>query len=115
MTDLFSRFWRDEPNPPPKRRHHVLQVQVESELYLCDVGVGGIVPRRPIKMVENLVQQQGDEYYRLEKDPYYGWMLCERKKISNGAAYTPSPKNRNCRRILLWPHIGVNTRQNQYL
>src|SRR4051812_40407997 len=26
VTDLMARFWRDEPNPPPKRRHHVLKV-----------------------------------------------------------------------------------------
>lgn len=80
VTDYFARFWRDEPNPPPKRRHHVLQVEAEGKLFLCDVGVGGIVPRRPIQMVENLVHEQGDESYQLERDPYYGWMLCERKR-----------------------------------
>lgn len=79
VTDYFARFWRDEPDPPPMRRHHVLQVEAEGELYLCDVGVGGIVPRRPVKLVENLVHQQGDEYYRLERDSYFGWVLCERK------------------------------------
>ncbi|MEK3889120.1 arylamine N-acetyltransferase family protein [Bacillus sp. FSL K6-3431] len=80
VIDYFSRFWRDEPNTPPKRRHHVLQVEAEGELYLCDVGVGGIVPRKPIQMVENLVHEQGDEYYQLERDAYYGWMLYEKKR-----------------------------------
>lgn len=80
VTDLFARFWRDEPNPPPKRRHHVLLVTVGEESYLCDVGVGGIVPRRPIRMEEGLEQQQGDECYRMEKDDYFGWVLCERKR-----------------------------------
>lgn len=42
VTDLMARFWRDEPNLPPKRRHQVLQVKAGSETYLCDVGVGGI-------------------------------------------------------------------------
>jgi arylamine N-acetyltransferase len=79
VTGFMARFWRDEPNPPPKRRHHVLKVEAEGAFYLCDVGVGGIVPRRPIKMVEGLEQQQGDECYRLDRDPYYGWMLCELK------------------------------------
>lgn len=79
VTDLMARFWRDENNPPPKRRHHVLKVEAENAVYLCDVGVGGIVPRRPIKMDEGLEHQQGDECYRLELDPYYGWMLCELK------------------------------------
>lgn len=79
VISLFSRFWRDEPNAPPKRRHHVLKVEAEGEWYLCDVGVGGIVPRRPIKMVEKLEHHQGDESYRLEKDSYFGWVLCELK------------------------------------
>lgn len=79
VTDLMARFWRDEPNPPPKRRHHVLKVEAEGAFYLCDVGVGGIVPRRPIRMVEGLEHRQGDECYRLERDPDFGWMLCELK------------------------------------
>jgi arylamine N-acetyltransferase len=80
VTSYFARFWRDEPNPPPKRRHHVLQVEAEGSLYLCDVGVGGIVPRRPVKMVENLIQEQGDECYMLKRDQYFGWVLCEKKQ-----------------------------------
>jgi N-hydroxyarylamine O-acetyltransferase len=79
VTDYMARFWRDEPNPPPKRRHHVLKVEAEDAFYLCDVGVGGIVPRRPIQMIELLEHQQGDECYRLEREPYFGWMLCEKK------------------------------------
>jgi N-hydroxyarylamine O-acetyltransferase len=79
VTDLFARFWRDEPNPPPKRRHHVLKVEAEGEPFLCDVGVGGIIPRRPVRLIEGLEQPQGDERYRLERDPFFGWMLCEFK------------------------------------
>lgn len=79
VTDLVARFWRDEPNLPPKRRHHVLKVEAEGVNYLCDVGVGGIVPFRPISFIEGLAQQQGEECYRLENDPYYGWALCEQK------------------------------------
>ncbi|MEF3310294.1 arylamine N-acetyltransferase [Paenibacillus sp. GYB004] len=80
VTDLFARFWRDEPNPPPKRRHQVLLVTVGDASYLCDVGVGGIVPRRPIRMEEGLEQVQGDECYRMETDDDFGWVLCERKR-----------------------------------
>jgi len=80
VTDLFARFWRDEPNPPPKRRHQVLQAVAEGASYLCDVGVGGNVPRRPIPMVEHTEHTQGNECYRLERNPEFGWLLCERKK-----------------------------------
>jgi len=80
VTDLFARFWRDEPNPPPKRRHQVLKVEADGRSYLCDVGVGGIVPRRPLVLIEGLEQQQGEERYRLEKKPDFGWMLREEKR-----------------------------------
>ncbi|MGG4392900.1 arylamine N-acetyltransferase [Paenibacillus thiaminolyticus] len=80
VTDLMARFWRDEPNLPPKRRHQVLQVRAGDETYLCDVGVGGIVPRRPVRIEAGLEQWQGDECYRLERDPDYGWMLFEFKR-----------------------------------
>lgn len=83
VVNLFARFWRDEPNPPPKRRHHVLRVEAEGKHYLCDVGVGGIVPRRPIVIEEGLEQQQGDEHYRMERDEAFGWYLCEWKGHSD--------------------------------
>jgi arylamine N-acetyltransferase len=79
VTDLMARFWRDEQNTPPKRRHQVLKVGAGDVFYLCDVGVGGIVPRQPIELVEGMEHQQGNECYRLERDPYFGWMLCEYK------------------------------------
>ncbi|WP_028612743.1 arylamine N-acetyltransferase family protein [Paenibacillus harenae] len=77
VTDFVARFWRDEPNPPPKQRHHVLKVEVDGAFYLCDVGVGGIVPLRPIKLTEGEVHVQGSESYRMERDGQFGWVLCE--------------------------------------
>lgn len=77
VTDLFARFWRDETNVPPKQRHHVLKVEVEGTFYLCDVGVGGIVPRNPIEIIEGVPTEQGNEIYRLDRDESFGWVLCE--------------------------------------
>jgi N-hydroxyarylamine O-acetyltransferase len=88
VTDFVARFWRDEANPPPKRRHQVLKVEAEGRSYLCDVGVGGIVPRRPIAIVEGLEQEQGDELYKLVRDAQYGWMLQEFKKGEWHAIYS---------------------------
>lgn len=80
VTHYFARFWRDEPNPPPMRRHHILCVEAEGRSFLCDVGVGGIVPLRPLELIEGAEQQQGTECYRLETDPFFGWVLCERRR-----------------------------------
>lgn len=84
VTSLFARFWKDEPDPPPKRRHHVLEVITEDEndRYLADVGVGVAIPRRPVKIEDGLVQEIRGDKYRLEHtgDPYVGWMLYEFKE-----------------------------------
>ncbi|GIO65765.1 arylamine N-acetyltransferase family protein [Paenibacillus cookii] len=79
VTHYFARFWRDEPNPPPMRRHHVLRVEAEGRPFLCDVGVGGIVPVTPLLLAEGIEQPAGNERYRLDRDPFFGWMLCEWK------------------------------------
>ena len=77
----MSRFWKDEPNPPPKRRHHVLQVVADGDNYLCDVGVGVPIPRRPLLIKEGIVQKFKGKKYKLEhtNNPYIGWMLHEYK------------------------------------
>ncbi|MFS0838583.1 arylamine N-acetyltransferase family protein [Paenibacillus sp. 1P03SA] len=78
VTDYVARFWRDETELPPKRRHHVLKVEAEGVSYLCDVGVGGIVPRRPVRLAEKVEQRQGEEQYVMERDPVFGWVLSEK-------------------------------------
>jgi len=88
VTNYFARFWRDETSTPPKRRHHILQVHAEGKPYLCDVGVGGIAPRKPILMAENIVHEQANEAYQLERDSYFGWVLLERKKGEWSRLYT---------------------------
>lgn len=101
VTDYFARFWRDEPNPPPKRRHHVLKVEAEGKSYLCDVGVGGIVPRRPIEMTERLEHRQGNECYQLDKDAQFGWMLYERKNDQWSQLYSFSEEPQLARDFLM--------------
>lgn len=98
VEDLIARFWFDHQSPPPKPRHQALKVEVGDASYLCDVGMGGgIVPLRPIQMVEGLEQQQGDECYRLERNPAYGWILCEFKndKWSKVYSFTEEPQLQN--------------------
>jgi len=76
VTDYFARFLRDETTIP-MRRHRVLRVEAEGQTYICDVGVGGPSPARPLLLVESLVQRQGDEAYRFQKDPLLGWVVQE--------------------------------------
>lgn len=76
VTDLAARYLRGETTVP-MRRHRVLKVQATDGVWLCDVGIGEICPREPIALLEGLVQEQFGEKYRLEKDLFLGWVLCD--------------------------------------
>ena len=76
VTEYFSRYLRDEP-PLPMRRHRVLVVEIRGKSYFTDVGVGGVVPRRPLLMEPGLEQKQGDELYRLANDAILGNVIQE--------------------------------------
>lgn len=76
VTDWFARYLRDEPTLPA-RRHRVLRVEAEGQVWLADVGVGGVVPRFPLRLVEGLEQPQGLETYRLVRDELLGWVVQE--------------------------------------
>jgi arylamine N-acetyltransferase len=75
----MSRFLRDE-TAIPMRRHRVLKVEAEGKFWLCDVGVGGPSPCRPLQIEAGLEQHQGEESYRLRQDPFLGWIVDEFRK-----------------------------------
>lgn len=76
VTDLAARYLRGE-NTLPMRRHRVLKVQAIDGVWLCDVGIGEICPREPVKLLEGVAQEQFGEKYRLEKDTFLGWVLMD--------------------------------------
>ncbi|HML36283.1 MAG TPA: arylamine N-acetyltransferase [Bacillota bacterium] len=75
VTEYYGRFLLGEPMDIPMRRHRISRVQVEGEVYICDVGVGIQAPRRPLLFKEGLEQQQDGETYRLVRDPVLGWIV----------------------------------------
>ena len=76
VTDYMARFLKDEPEIP-MRRHHVLDVVCQGQRYLCDVGVGLVIPRKPIPLVTGHISEQNGEKYLLKKDDFLGHVLCE--------------------------------------
>ena len=74
VSERFARFLRGETEIP-MRRHRVTIVHLEDGDYLCDIGVGQIAPRLPLKIEEGAVQKQNGETYRFTKDPLHGWIL----------------------------------------
>ena len=76
VTDLAARYLRGE-STVPMRRHRVMKVQAIDGVWLCDVGIGEVCPREPVKLLEGVVQEQFGEKYRLEKDTFLGWVLMD--------------------------------------
>ena len=79
VHNYAARYLRGEQDIPV-RRHRVLSVKCDDGYYLCDVGIGQIAPKHPLKIEEGIVQEQFGEVYRFEKDGFYGWKLCELHK-----------------------------------
>ena len=78
VTEFMARFLRDEKEIP-MRRHRVLKVMCEGKAYLCDVGVGSVVPRKPLELVTGQINDFGSEKYKLEIEPFFGYVLYEQK------------------------------------
>lgn len=76
VGDRFARFLRNE-TAIPMRRHRIAVVSLPDGEYMCDIAVGQIAPRLPIKLEEGLVQTQNGETYRFERDTAHSWLLWE--------------------------------------
>lgn len=74
VTDYAARYLRGETSLP-MRRHRVLKVEATDGVWLCDVGIGQRCQREPIALTEGKEQTQFGETYRLEKEPFLGWVL----------------------------------------
>jgi len=70
------------------RRHRVLKVACADGEYLADVGVGGVIPRRPLPFVADNVSEQNGEKYVLRKEDFLGLVLYEWWKDSWRRVYS---------------------------
>lgn len=79
VTEYAARYLRGE-SELPMRRHRVLKVEATDGVWCCDVGIGEVCPRYPLRLVEGVEQPQFDECYRFEKDEFLGWVLMDLHK-----------------------------------
>lgn len=77
VTEYAARYLRGESSIP-MRRHRVMKAEATDGVWLCDVGIGEVCPRYPVRLEEGLEQPQFDECYRLDKDPFLGWVLMDK-------------------------------------
>ena len=76
VTDVASRYLRGESSVP-MCRHRVLIVKATDGVWCVDVGIGEVCPRYPVELKKGLEQEQFDECYRFDKDPFLGWVLMD--------------------------------------
>lgn len=76
VTERFARFLRGETGVP-MRRHRLAVVRLPDGEYMCDIGIGQMAPRFPLKIEEGLVQEQNGETYRFCRSEKHGWVLQE--------------------------------------
>lgn len=77
VEDCAARYLRGESSIP-MRRHRVLKVtDCNGVIWCCDVGIGEVCPRLPVKMELGLEQPQYGECYRFEYRDFFGWVLCD--------------------------------------
>ena len=72
--DYLARYLRNETTIP-FRRHRVVAVKCEGDVYIMDVGIGQTAPRYPLKLEAGLVQEQFGETYKFEKNEFGEWEL----------------------------------------
>ena len=79
VTNYFARYLMNS-DVIPKRRHHVIIVEIEGKKILCDVGVGNEAPRRTLVLELDTVQSDGFGEYKFEYDDFLGWILLQNYK-----------------------------------
>ncbi len=81
VTDYVARYLRDTPGIP-HRRHQVLRVaSIDGAEFLVDVGVGAVIPLRPVPYIIGTESRQENGVYSLRKDGLFGTVLTE---VHNG-------------------------------
>lgn len=87
----FARYLRGE-NKIPMRRHRIIIASSQNldGRYFVDTGIGERAPRLPLKLQEEIVQEQYGEIYRFEKDDFLGWVLwdCHNGKWDRFISFT---------------------------
>ena len=77
VVTYMGRYLRGESDIP-MRRHRVIRTECADGVYICDAGVGQIAPRYPLVLKSDLIQEQFNETYKIEKEPFLGWVIYDR-------------------------------------
>lgn len=79
VTNLAGRF-ANEGDTIKMRSHRILKVRTEDGIYICDVGVRSESPRRALKFIHGLIQNDGVSEYKFVHDDFYGHTLWQKEQ-----------------------------------
>lgn len=65
--------------PYQGRSHRVIGVKLEKEIYITDAGFNFEHHRIPLLLKADIVQSDGECRYRLERNPFFGWVLWQER------------------------------------
>ncbi len=70
VSGLAARvMWRSRPDEPPRQRSHMLlRIDQGEDVWIADVGFGGLVLTAPLRLEPDLVQKTPHEPFRILDD-----------------------------------------------
>lgn len=77
------------------RSHRILKVTTNDGIYICDVGVRSESPRRALKLIDGLIQNDGVSEYKFEHDDFYGHILWQKEQSKSWKKFMVLQKNPN--------------------
>jgi N-hydroxyarylamine O-acetyltransferase len=83
----MARVHRNRPQPGG-RTHQVNLVELEGQIWLCDVGFGGSGFRQPLMLQADVEFEQLGEIYRLHENDVHGFYLQKRMEQEWRPLYT---------------------------
>lgn len=78
VTNYLGRFIYEEGIQ--MRTHRVLKIEAEEGTFICDVGIRRESTRTPLLFCDGKIQSDGMNDYKLQQDPFYGWVLWLREE-----------------------------------
>ncbi len=80
VKEVMARYLRGETEIPMRRHRVVLAEDADGKTWICDAGIGQSAFRIPLPFEEGAVSAQFGEVYRVEKEPFFGWVISDLHK-----------------------------------
>ena len=77
VVEYMARYLRGETEIPMRRHRVIIACDCAGRRWICDAGIGQSAFRLPLPFEEGAVSEQYGETYRVEKAPFFGWVISD--------------------------------------